>query len=497
MLTPQQLLLKSFAKNKKKNAIWSERYISYGRLKSLIDNVSFFLLNSKKKKVCVLATKSIYFYAVVLSIILCKKILVPLNKNFSIKKNLHILKMSEADLIFYDEKSALMAKFFKKKLKNKKIDTLSFKSIFETKIQIKRLNYIKSKMNDIVYILFTSGSTGMPKGVEISNYNLSSYLYELKSRYNFNNNDKFSNNFDITFDLFMHDLFLSFINGACLYLPDKNYYLNPSMFIKKHKLTCWFSVPSLALNMQNLKQLKKNKFPSLKYSAFCGEALPVEVANSWKTSSPKSIIENLYGPTENTIAVMGYRFDKNTKKQSLNDIVPIGKIFKGNYILPSKKKVFELCISGGQVFSGYLKNTRLNKKIFTIFKKKKFYRTGDLVKKNKFNNYCYIGRVDRQIKVRGFRIEPQEVEREIKGFTKSKEVVVVGWPSLNKKDFSYNGLAAFIIKSKTKNTNKIINYLHKNLSVLQTPNKFIFLNKLKYNANGKIDYSWLKNSLKI
>ena len=404
--------------------------------------------------------------------------------------------MSEADLILYDEKSELEAKNLKKKLKSKKIDIFSFNNIMKKKNRLKKLNYTNSKMTDIVYILFTSGSTGMPKGVEISNINLSNYLYELKSRYNFSSRDKFSNNFDVTFDLFMHDFFLSFMNGSCLYLPNKNYYLNPSLFIKKHKLTCWFSVPSLASNMKNLRQLKKNKFPSLRYSAFCGEALPFEIANSWKVSSPKSIIENLYGPTENTIAVMGYRFTKNTEKECLNNIVPIGKIFKGNNILPSNKKVFELCISGSQVFNGYIKNSDLNKKVFTKFKKKKFYKTGDLVKKNKFNNYCYIGRKDRQIKVRGFRIEPQEIEREIKDFTKSKEVIVIGWPSLNKKNFSYKGLAAFIVKSKIKNLNKIINYLQKSLSVLQTPNKIIFLSRLKYNSNGKVDHNWLENSLK-
>ena len=88
--------------------------------------------------------------------------------------------MSEADLILYDEKSELEAKNLKKKLKSKKIDIFSFNNIMKKKNRLKKLNYTNSKMTDIVYILFTSGSTGMPKGVEISNINLSNYLYELK-----------------------------------------------------------------------------------------------------------------------------------------------------------------------------------------------------------------------------------------------------------------------------------------------------------------------------
>ena len=127
-------------------------------------------------------------------------------------------------------------------------------------------------------------------------------------RYKFNKNDKFSNNFDITFDLFLHDVFLSWSHGGCLYIPEKSDFFNPAFYIKKNKLTCWFSVPSLGNNMLRLKQLKKNNFPSLRYSAFCGEALPEEVVHSWNLSASNSIIENLYGPTEATLAVAGYRW---------------------------------------------------------------------------------------------------------------------------------------------------------------------------------------------
>ena len=128
------------------------------------------------------------------------------------------------------------------------------------------------------------------------------------------------------------------------------------------------------------------------------------LAKKWQLAAPNSLLDNLYGPTETTLAVMGYRWNKfKSIKECHNGVVPIGKIFSGHKILKSNKNIFDLNIAGKQVFDGYIKNKFLNKEKFILQNKKKFFKTGDLISINKFKNYNYLGRVDRQIKVKGLK----------------------------------------------------------------------------------------------
>ena len=491
MLTPQKLILNSIKKNFKRKALWvDQKYYTYKKLLNYAESIISLMNKKKSKVVAILIDKNIYCYSSILSLFLDNKVYVPLNNKFSDKKNLNILSTANVDTILYGEKYFNKIKTLKKKLNNKVNIIPIDKNILNNKFSsYNKLNI--SKLNEVSYILFTSGSTGNPKGVPIKNINLSSYIKNLKKRFTFNCNDKFSNNFDLTFDLSLHDIFISWTSGGCLYIPDSSYFFNPSVFIKKHKLTCWFSVPSLGLNMLKSKQLKNNNYPCLKYSAFCGEALPETLARNWQAAAPNSLVENLYGPTETTLAITGYRWNKNrSPKECKNGIVPIGKIFSGNKALKLKGDTYEFCVSGDQVFEGYIKDNIANKKKFIVQNKKNFYRTGDLVLENKFKTFFYLERLDRQIKVKGFRIEPQEIEEKIKEITSSNDVAVLGWPQISNSKYSYENLVAFI-KNNTKVSNKsIINQLSSILSYNQIPNRLIRLREFKYNSNKKVDYNY-------
>ena len=495
MITPQKLLLKSFKKNFSRNAIKvKNKYFSYKKLFNLANNLVYLLRKKNSRVVSIIEDKNILCYGSILSIFLDNKIFVPLNNKFSDKKNFDILISANVDTIFCGKKYYRNIVKLSKKIPKKLNIILLEENIFLKKDFKEIKDYFKSKANDITYILFTSGSTGNPKGVPITNRNLSTYIKNLKMRYKFNKNDKFSNNFDITFDLFLHDVFLSWSHGGCLYIPEKSDFFNPAFYIKKNKLTCWFSVPSLGNNMLRLKQLKKNNFPSLRYSAFCGEALPEEVVHSWNLSASNSIIENLYGPTEATLAVAGYRWKgRKSTKECINGIVPIGKIFRGNYILKSKHKMFELLLSGDQVFNGYLKDKNKNNEKFLSINGARYYKTGDFVK-IKNNNLFYCGRRDRQIKINGFRIELQEIENIIKKEFKFNEVVVIGWPKLTFN--TYESLIAFIKTKKNINSEKMIKKLSNSLSFNQMPKRVIGLKNFKYNLNEKIDYNYFLEYLK-
>src|SRR5262249_28296333 len=136
--------------------------------------------------------------------------------------------------------------------------------------------------------------------------------------------------FDTTFDLSVLDMFVAWERGACVCCPSEKALLNPDAFIREKRLTVWTSVPSVAVFMKRFGALKPNRYESLRWSLFCGEPLPVEVANAWAAAAPHSTVENLYGPTELAVACAFYRWDPwSSRDESAHGIVPIGHPFPG------------------------------------------------------------------------------------------------------------------------------------------------------------------------
>ena len=133
-------------------------------------------------------------------------------------------------------------------------------------------------MTAIAYLLFTSGSTGHPKGVGVAHRNVASFVAAVADRYAIDENDRFSQTFEMTFDLSVFDMFVAWERGACVCCPTARQLMAPSRFIRDSELTVWFSVPSLGALMRKLRMLKPGSYPSLRWSLFCGEPLPAELA---------------------------------------------------------------------------------------------------------------------------------------------------------------------------------------------------------------------------
>src|SRR5208282_755364 len=271
------------------------------------------------------------------------------------------------------------------------------------------------------YLLFTSGSTGVPKGVAVSQSNAVAYMEYAKKRFAFNASDRCSQNFDLTFDLSVHDLFTCWDAGATL-CPYAEQTLTPAVLVDEKQLTCWFSVPSVAMFASKLGLLEPGSFPTLRWSLFCGEALSATLAEAWQQAANNSILENLYGPTEATIAITYYRWDSATSPaECVRGLVPIGWPFDGQQVCAVNDDLSpvptgesgELCLGGSQVTRGYLNDPAKTAKSFVRLAHtgdQIWYRTGDLVRQDERGCLFYLGRRDFQVKISGYRVELQEID---------------------------------------------------------------------------------------
>ncbi len=291
----------------------------------------------------------------------------------------------------------------------------------------------------VAYILFTSGSTGEPKGVPLSYSNLTGYLDAVDSMMDVRPEDRFSQTFALTFDLSVHDLFVCWTHGAHLIVPTRGQAAKPAAYIRDHRITCWFSVPSLAYQVRLQGDLTKDAFPSLHSSLFCGEALPTVVANEWASAAPASSIENWYGPTEATIACARYVMPPAVHHSAEeDDIVPIGVAFPGMSLsvhgedlsfLPDGSPG-ELLLSGRQVSQGYLGDVEKTAKSFVKLPGKEgiFYRSGDRVICGDNGIIRFLGRIDNQVKIRGYRVELGAIEAVLRAAAGGHNAIAMSFP---------------------------------------------------------------------
>jgi amino acid adenylation domain-containing protein len=347
----------------------------------------------------------------------------------------------------------------------------------------------------IAYVLFTSGSTGQPKGVMVAHRNVVPFVRWQAHRYGIDEQDRFSQTHDLTFDNSVFDLFVAWERGACLHCPTDKMLLKAGGYIRENELTVWFSVPSNASFMRRFGMLKPGSYPSLRMSLFAGEALPVGLTEAWAAAAPNSVVENLYGPTEATIDCTYYRWQgARSLAEARLGMVPIGVPTPAMEALVVDEQLQEvpdeqegeLLVTGPQVTLGYLDDPERTAAAFVVppGKTAVHYRTGDRVLRSRSGHLHWVGRVDHQVQVHGHRVELGEVEAAIRGATAVDGVVALGWPPT---ESGSGGVVAFVESGTPLDLAGLRSSLAARLPDYMVPSTVHVLPEFPLNTNGKFD----------
>ena len=353
---------------------------------------------------------------------------------------------------------------------------------------------------DLLYVLFTSGSTGMPKGVTISHRSVIDYIDCIQEIFCISENDSFGNQAPFYFDNSILDIYTTMKTGATMYIIPSNLFAWPIpllQYLFDKRISTIFWVPSAMIAVSKLGALKKIDLSnSLKRVLFCGEVMPNKILNIWRKYLPEAIYSNLYGPTEITDACTYYLVDRSFADE---EPLPIGYPMKNTDILilndknelVSGDEIGELCVRGTSLSMGYYCNPEKTKLAFVQNPLNKaypeiIYRTGDLVRYNERGEILYVSRKDYQIKHMGHRIELGEIETAVSS---------IDGISMNccLYDNKRNKIVLFVEESlKLQDINEKI----RNLSPeYMLPNRLIQVEKIPMNANGKIDRTKLKEMI--
>ena len=333
----------------------------------------------------------------------------------------------------------------------------------------------------VAYVLFTSGTTGRPKGIPIRHRNVLPFVAHNAARFEIGPGCRMSHTFDLTFDLSIFDLFVTWSGGATLVVPDRAELFSPADYVSRRGLTHWFSVPSAISVAAAFGRLPAGPGTTLRHSLFCGEQLTLDQAAAWHAAAPESAIHNLYGPTELTVACAEYRLPRDPARwpRTSNGTVPIGRLYPGMaYRIDAETG--ELCVRGPQRFDGYL-DPRDDAGRFTGG----YYRTGDRVAVED-GELVHLGRLDDQLKIRGFRVEPGEVEAALRRLPQVREAVVVAVARDGVRD-----LAACYTGRETPRP-ELVRALRATLPAHLVPRWFLHRETLPRNANGKVDRGALR-----
>ncbi|HEX3620014.1 MAG TPA: D-alanine--poly(phosphoribitol) ligase subunit DltA [Candidatus Udaeobacter sp.] len=362
------------------------------------------------------------------------------------------------------------------------------------------------QVDEPFYILFTSGSSGEPKGVIITLASLEHFITWMLAEQRFTEfGEVFLNQAPFSFDLSVMDLYCSLATGGTLFSISRDLIANPKELYRaltSSGVTTWVSTPSFAQMCLVEDKFSAAMLPRVRRFLFCGETLPPQTAAQLLKRFPVAEVWNMYGPTEATVATTSIRIDAAILER--NSPLPVGRAMPGSeiFIVNGKRELLpanqrgEIIIAGPNVSPGYLARPELTAEAFFQYRGQRAYRTGDL---GRFHDdlLFFEGRMDEQIKLSGYRIELGDVEANFRALAVVRDAVVI--PVI--KDGTAQSLTAFVVLSTRDDashfnlSHRLRNQLSERLPSYMLPRKFVFLDAFPMTGNGKIDRASLAKSL--
>ncbi|MBL4709769.1 MAG: amino acid adenylation domain-containing protein [Flavobacteriales bacterium] len=360
--------------------------------------------------------------------------------------------------------------------------------------------------NDLAYIMYTSGSTGLPKGIMHSHNSGLAYAKLSADLYELTEEDRIGNHAPLHFDISTFGYFTGpFVGATTVIIPDPHTKMPASLaqLIEKEQLSIWYSVPLALVQLLQSKSIEKADMSALRWVLYGGEVFPTKHLNALMQIWPSCQFSNVYGPAE--VNQCTYYTVQEPPKE--DEMIPLGKVW-GNTEklilnqddgLAKRGEVGELLIRSATMMKGYWNQSELTKKSLYTLRinstyKKVFYRTGDLVKLDENNDLLFLGRKDRQIKIRGYRVELDEVVGVLSINTAVHEAAVFAIT----KEGTVHIAAVIILKEEGLITvEELRDHLNQNLPKYAVPETILIGKQLPRTSNGKINHLELEKTLEI
>jgi len=359
--------------------------------------------------------------------------------------------------------------------------------------------------DELAYVLFTSGTTGTPKGVPITRANLSAFIEAFADLgIDLNSHDRCLQMFELTFDVSVLSFVMPLLAGACVHtVPQSGIkYMHIAELLAERRITMAPLVPSVITFLR--PYFGEIHHPDLKYCVFAGEALPLALTADWSVCAPNARVYNAYGPTEHTVICTQYLFDRTGKNKERNGIIAIGKamgasrivvIDEDGRILPPGSKG-ELCLSGPQLTAGYWNDPERTAQVMFHADHEgvttRFYRTGDLCFLDEEGDIIYMGRIDQQAKIQGFRVELGEVEHYARQFLKDANLAALAVQN----DSGITEIA-LAVEGDPVDAEGLVSYMRTKLPAYMIPTRVQQVPAFPLGTSGKTDRNALRSLIPI
>lgn len=479
------------------NVADQEKCLSNIEFNRVVKNIANNILKYKSDRqlsVVILLDRNIYYIATMFATWYSDSYFVPLNTKWPKERLNAIIKHCSADIVICSKNGDY-----------KGDNAIYIEDInFNSNDDINLINNMKNKPTNIAYIIYTSGSTGTPKGVMITNESYLSYI-KWTSRYfeKFKQNKALLLTAELTFDITMGDIAFALSFGTSIIIsPDPKNIVSHIKLINQYEIDTLYSVPTTHNAIFNFAKRKKNiNLDTLRLIMSGGDSFSIELIKQIKSIAKNSEFYNVYGPTEVTINCFATRVDNIEENIENNKIVPIGEPFdiidavlidENGFDVTNKNVVGKLYVSGIQVMQGYLDDEDKTIDAFIIDPrypkfKRKLYNTGDLAIKKEDGLFYLLGRSDDIVKIKGYRVNPTEVNNIILKFNRIKESTV--FPV---KDNDTYKLISCIVTEDIFDINLLQKHILNSIPEYMIPEEFIIIESMPLNNSGKIDKKLLK-----